>query len=202
MRHLRLVNETLRRLEASAYTPALRVAAQIPLGPGQWRPLSHRSLTPDVMADFVQVEAPSVSVDSLYARILVTLETMSGAEDAVQAVRTIMAEGADHWQTFLFVQQWLGRHNPASYLRAVVPADPGLPAHQTLQTHYVTMLEQLHTGYSKGLPLGAADVNRARAAMLGATGIEGALEAVASTGAVPRFDPIADPKFAALQPPP
>jgi hypothetical protein len=71
-----------------------------------------------------------------------------------------------------------------------------------LQTRYVALLGRLYDGYSKGLPLGAADVNAARTAMLGPTGIEGALEAVASTGVLPRFDPVADPRFAALQPPP
>jgi hypothetical protein len=154
------------------------------------------------MAEFVEVEAPSQSVDSLYAPILATLEAMPNADDAAQAVRAIMAEGSDHWQTFLFVQEWLGRHTPATYLRTMAPAAAALPAHQALQTRYVSLLEKLHSGYAKGLPLGAGDVNDARAAMLGGAGIEGALEAVASTGAIPQFDAIADPRFTALQPPP
>lgn len=201
MRHLRLVNETLRKLSPpGAFVPALRVAAQVPLGPGQARALSFRALTPDVMAEFVEVEAPSQSVDSLYGRILATLEATTAPTDTIEAIRTIMAEGSAHWQTFLFVQEWLGRHAPADYLRATTTADAGLPAHVTLQTRYLNLLNSLHAGYTRGLPAGGPAVNVARTEMLGANGIEGALEAVAATGALPRFDPIADPRFAPLQP--
>ena len=28
-----------------------------------------------------------------------------------------MAEGQDHWETFLAIKEWLGRHAEADYLR-------------------------------------------------------------------------------------
>lgn len=203
MRHLRMVNEVLRKLSPpGAFAPALQVATQVPLGAGQWRALSFRALTPDVIAEFVAVEAPSQSVDSLYGRILATLEATADPPETAEAVRTIMAEGAEHWQTFLFVQEWLGRHAPADYLRATIAADAALPAHVTLQARYAALLQSLHDGYAQGLPAGAPAINAARAEMLGVNGIEGALEAIAATGALPRFDAIADPRFAPLQPPP
>jgi Ferritin-like len=202
MRHLRVVNEILRHLTGpAAFTPALQVATQVPLGAGQSRPVSFRALAPDVMTEFVQIEAPSQSVDSLYGRILATLEAFSAPADTIQGVRTIMAEGSEHWQTFLFVQEWLRRHDPADYLRATVPADPSSAAHQTLQTRYQSVLQALHRGYTQGLPLGASDVNTARMEMLGGNGIEGALEALAASGALPRFDPVTDPRFAPIPPP-
>ena len=202
MRHLRSVNHVIKTLEGAAYTPALRVAAQVPLGPGVFRPLSYRALTTDVMKEFVEVEAPSQSVDSLYARILSTLEAMPGADDSVEAIRAIMAEGSDHWQTFLFVQEWLGRHQEATYLRATLPANHSSADYKTLQTRYIALLQDLYAGYSKGMPAGAADVNAARNAMLGDGGIEGALEKVAASGKIPEFDAVADARFAPLAPPP
>lgn len=202
MRHLRAVNEVLQRVQGIAYTPALQVATQIPVAPGQTRPQSFRALTPAALADFIQVEAPSQSVDSLYARILVTLEAMPKMDAATQSIRTIMSEGSDHWESFKDVGEWLGRHAPAAYLRATVPANAALATHRTLQTRYAALLDKLHAGYAKGLPAGAADVNAARTAMFGNGGIEGALEAVAATGALPHFEPIADPRFSPAPPPP
>jgi hypothetical protein len=202
MRHLRAVNDVLRAVGGPPpFAPALQVAARIPIGGGQTRARSFRALMPAVLAEFIAVEAPSDAVDSLYGRILVTLQAMGAAQEVVQAIRTIIAEGEDHWQTLLFVQEWLSRHQPASYLRATNPAAPGLAAHIQLQQRYSALLQTLHQGYSAGLPVGAAAVNSARSAMLGAAGLEGALEAVAATGALARFDPIADPRFAEMQPP-
>jgi hypothetical protein len=201
MRHLRTVNDVIRRLEGAAYRPALQVASQVPLGPGVLRPLAFRALTPDVMTEFVEVEAPSQSVDSLYARILATLEAMPLANELVEAVRAIMAEGSDHWQTFLFIQEWLGRHPPSAYLRATAAANHGSAPPKRLQTRYAALLDKLYSGYLKGMPAGAAGVNAARSAMLGSGGIEGALEGVAASGAIPEFEPLTDPRFVAIAPP-
>ena len=49
-----------------------------------------------------------------------------------------------------------------------------------------------------GIPAGAGTINAARASMLGQTGIEGALDAVAAAGLLVKFDPIADPRFAPI----
>lgn len=203
MRHLRAINEVLRALSpAGAYVPALQVAAEIPLGPGVWRARATRALTPDVIAEFVDVEAPSTSVDSLYSRILATLVARDAPDEVTQAVRTIMAEGEDHWETFRNVQQWLGRHAPAAYLRATAPAAAALPAQVELQNRYAALLDLLHQGYAAGLPAGAATINAARSAMLDPDGIEGALDAVAAAGFLPVFGPFADLRFVELGRPP
>ena len=141
-----------------------------------------------------------MSVDGLYARIFATLVAGAGTEEQVQAVRTLISEGGDHFQTFLFVQEWLGRHTPPStYLVAGGPADPaGSPQHQALQQRFASVLAALYNGYKAGIPEGAGTINAARVSMLGQTGIEGGLDAVAAAGFLVKFDPIADPRFAPI----
>ena len=202
MRHVRAVNDLIAGLSPpGAFEPALAVAAEIPLGgPGEYRPLQFRAAEPTTIADFIEIEAPSMSVDGLYARIYATLVAGAGTEEQVQAVRTLISEGGDHFQTFLFVQEWLGRHTPPStYLVAGGPADPaGSPQHQALQQRFAGVLAALYNGYKVGIPAGAGTINAARASMLGQTGIEGALDAVAAAGLLVKFDPIADPRFAPI----
>jgi hypothetical protein len=53
-----------------------------------------------------------------------------------------------------------------------------------------------------GMPRGAPLLNAARASMLGAEGIEGALETVANQSFLAVFDPVPDPRFASVTPPP
>jgi hypothetical protein len=202
MRHVRAVNDLIAGLSPpGAFEPALAVAAEIPLGgPGEYRPLQFRAAEPTTIADFIEIEAPSMSVDGLYARIYATLVAGAGTEEQVQAVRTLISEGGDHFQTFLFVQEWLGRHTPPStYLVAGGPAEPaGSPQHQVLQQRFTGVLTTLYDGYKAGIPAGAGTINAARASMLGQTGIEGALDAVAGAGLLVKFDPIADPRFAPI----
>jgi hypothetical protein len=202
MRHVRAVNDLIAAMAPpGAFEPALAVAAEIPLGgPGDYRPLQFRAAEPATIADFIEIEAPSMSVDGLYARIYATLVAGAGTEEQVQAVRTLISEGGDHFQTFLFVQEWLGRHTPPStYLVAGGPADPtGSPQHQALQQRFAGVLAALYNGYKAGIPEGAGTINAARASMLGQTGIEGALDAVAAAGLLVKFDPIADPRFAPI----
>jgi len=118
-------------------------------------------------------------------------------------VQTLMSEGGDHFQTFLFVQEWLGRHVPATYLVAGGPLSPpgGNLQHKTVQQRFVNVLNMLYDGYKAGIPAGAVTINNARAAMLGQDGVEGALNAVAAAGLLVTFDPIADPRFAPIHHP-
>jgi hypothetical protein len=205
MRHLRAVNDVLSAFApAGTFQPALGVAARIPdRTPGTFRPTALRPATPDVIDDFIAIEAPSLSVDGLYSRILATMEGGIGTDEQEQTIRTVMAEGEDHWQTFLFIREWLGRHQPTDYLRAVnlQPPPAGNPAHQTLQQRYLALLEKLHEGYRLGIPAGAPDINAARTEMLAPDGIRGAMDAVAAQNFLAVFDPIADPRFAAINPP-
>lgn len=206
MRHLRAVNDVLAALSPpGTFAPALAVAARLPdAAPGTFRPTALRALTPEVLDHFIAIEAPSQSVDGLYGRILATIDAeVAGGDEQEQAIRTVMAEGEDHWQTFLFIREWLGRHDPATWVRGadMRPPPPDDAAHRTLQERYRNLLEQLHRGYLRRLPEGAADINAARTAMLAPDGIRGALDAVAAQNFLAVFDPIADPRFAAIDPP-
>lgn len=201
MRHLRAVNDVLLALTGSvSFTPALRVASKVPgAEPGTFRDVAARPATPQVIQDFIELERPSVSVDGLYARILATLER-DGTDEMEQTIRSVMAEGENHFQTFEFIQEWLRLHNPNDYLRApnLTAPPPGNALHANLQQKYVALLERLNAGYALGIPAGAPDINAARNAMLGNLGIEGAAGAVAAAGFLVVFDQINDPRFAPL----
>jgi hypothetical protein len=205
MRHLRAVNDVLARFPTPApFVPALAVASQIPLGPpGQFRAVEFRPATAAVLKQFAAIEAPSQGVDGVYARILATLESGAGDDEQQQTIRTVMAEGEDHWQTFLFVMEWLGRHQEPTYLRtaALSPPPRDNAAHVLLQQRYQTLLGNLFDAYTLRIPAGASAINLARGSMLGANGIEGALDAVANQNFLIVFDPISDARFAAIDPP-
>src|SRR5262249_1432700 len=106
MRHLRAVNDVLRGLaDPGTFKPALQVASNIPgVDPGSTRPVQPRPATLSVIDEFIDIERPSVSVDSVYARILATFER-DGPHDLEQSIRTIMAEGEDHYETFLAIRE-------------------------------------------------------------------------------------------------
>jgi hypothetical protein len=198
MRHLRAVNDVLLALTGFVnFIPALRVASKIPGGQaGTFRDVLPRPATPEAIRDFIEIESPSVSVDGLYARILATLER-DGSDEMKQTIRSIMAEGENHFETFGFIQEWLSRHSPNDYLRApnLLAPPQGNALHATLQQRYKDLLESLFAGYTLGIPAGAPDINAARNAMLGNGGIEGAAEAVATAGFLVVFDRINDARF-------
>jgi len=202
MLHLRAVNDLLAGLEGPDFKPALAVASSIPIAGGKFLPLRFRAAAPATIADFIEFEAPSQGIDGLYARILASLEEM-GTDEQIQSVRALISEGGDHFQTFLFVQEWLGRHDPARYLVAGGPVEPrpGDAAHDELQKAYREVLEALYTGLEMRMPRGASRINAARSSMLGANGIEGKLQAVAAKGLIIKFDDIADPRFTPILPP-
>jgi Ferritin-like len=200
MRHTRIVNDVLRSLMTpGAFVPALRVASMVPSGAlGAPRLVEIRAATRAAIDDFIQIEAPSAAVDGLYIRILATLEDppsddirQAATDELRQAVRSIIAEGEDHYQTFLDIREWLSHHAETDYLRSapMVRSPAALDENKILQTAYGNMLMQLHSGYLKGRFLGATEINSARAAMVGLQGIEGAAAAVAAKGFLVAFDP-------------
>lgn len=203
MRHIRAVNDVLRSLDPAGFVPALGVASQVPgLQPGTFRPVVLRAATPDAIQAFIDIESPSVSVDGLYSRILATLEDL-GSDETEQTIRSVMADGESHFETFSFVQEWLDRHTPAMYLTnpAAGIAPAGNALHKTLQQEYVALLERLFNGYTLGIPAGAPNINAARNAMLGNTGLDGAAAALAAAGFLVAFDFIADARFAPVNHP-
>ena len=203
MRHLRAVNEVLRALlpAGAAFTPALQPASRLPgKQPGTFDPATFRAATKQAIQNFIDVEAPSVSVDSVYARILATLER-DGPHEAEQSVRTIMAEGEDHFETFRAMQVWLSAHQELEYLRSVAGTapPPDDPDHEEVQTIYRAILEQLHRGYTFGNPGGAPDINGARMDMVGR--LDAAAQKIAQRGFLVVFDPLTDPRFVPIDPP-
>jgi hypothetical protein len=206
MRHLRVVNSLLLDAHLTAGTggpfdPALGVATEVPDVPGvPGRPVQFRRLTPAVLDEFVAVEAPSLTVDALYSRILATYQR-DGRDADTATVLAVMAEGADHFTTFTTVREWLSRHQGTPYLRALRTPAPGDPALATLQARYERVLGLLHSAYRVGIPAGAAAIAAARTAMLGPNGIEGACESLAQSGVLPVFAVPADPRFAPVAPP-
>ena len=202
MRHLRAVNDVLRGLAApGTFKPALQVASAVPGDkPGETRPVVARAATRQAIKDFIDIEAPSVSVDGVYSRILATL-VRDGPHALEQSIRTIMAEGEDHYQTFRSIQEWLNRHPQESdYLRSTRGPPPSDDAdHRKLQTLYAALLDELHRGYSVGGTEGTRDINAARADMLGP--IDAAAQAIAQRGFVVTFDRLTDPRFKPIDPP-
>jgi hypothetical protein len=202
MRHLRAVNDVLARLTRPEYTPALGIATQIPgVKPGQKEPVKPTALTCDAVKRFIAIEAPSQSVDSVYAHILATFDKpepdkvrRAMQEENRQAVRTVMAEGEDHYRTFLAIQEWLAPYSEPQYLRGVDLQPP--PAsdqdNKTLQQQYRHVLELLLDGYQRGLPDGGDSLNRARMGMLAPSANRGFL-VVFETPAGESFRPVDPP---------
>jgi hypothetical protein len=187
-----------------AYKPALGVATRIPgVKWGQTAPVQPRPLTKETLKSFVMIEAPSESVDSVYADILATLNQRKN-EDDIQAIRTIMAEGEDHYRRFLAIQEWLSPYDDSRYLRRVNMAPPPSndKSHVALQKLYAGLLNLLYEGYLMGMPDGAQKLNSARNKMIGQDGIESAAEAVAKKGFIVVFDTPDDPRFSSVKPPP
>jgi len=199
------VNDLLRSIQGSArFEPALRVATHVPsIKEGEFRVIEARPATLDVIDDFIAVEAPSTSIDGLYAPVLAYLERY-GTDEQVQAVRSIMFEGDDHYETFSAVREWLGRHQERDYLRAdpLVPPPNDNEAGVILRTRYADLLGALYEGYAVGMPKGAPWVNGARAFMLAPDGVDGAAKAVAAQGFLAVFSPPdGDPRFEPITPP-
>jgi ferritin-like protein len=203
MRHLRAVNDVLASLiKRPAYKPALGVATKIPgVKLGTYVPVRPQPLTKDALKSFINVEAPSESVDGVYADILATLEQDSSSEE-IQAIRTVMAEGEDHYRTFLAIQEWLLPYTHDEYLRIVdVKEPPDDEEYRVLQEQYAALLDLLYNAYKTGMPQGAAELNTARNAMIGKGGIVAAAEAVARKGTLVTFVTPKDPRFTPVAPP-
>lgn len=211
MRHIRAVNDVIRGFsDPGAFTPALRVASQLPhQNPGPFQPVTPRAATRQAINDFIEIEAQSAGVDGLYNNILATLQFPPAdlvdlvTDEWKQAIRSVIAEGEDHFETFLNIQEWLRNHAETDYLRSVAPAKPpvGNAQNAALQAAYASLLNNLFIGYKKGRFLGSNEINTARNAMVGAGGIVTKAEAVASQNLLVVFDTPVDARFAPIDPP-
>jgi hypothetical protein len=207
MRHLKavnglLLNEHTLRNPSQPFQPALGRATVVPEADSlDGRPVTFEPLTSDVLKHFIKVEAPLTSVDALYGRIRETYRR--DRDDASAAtVDEIIAEGADHYQSFLLVQEWLDRHEDTQYLitNLKTPA-PDAPVLDELQQRYQKVLDLLYTGYQKGMPRGGTDIAQARHAMLGPDGVQGECENLAAQGQLPVFAVPRESRFAEVPPP-
>jgi hypothetical protein len=211
MRHTRAVNDVIRGLsDPGRFEPALRVASQVPhQNPGPFRPVMARAATRQAINDFIQIEAQSTGVDGLYNNILATLQfpptdvKSRVTDEWMQAIRSVIAEGEDHFETFLNIQEWLSSHSETDYLRVLAPPRPpaGNPEDATLQAAYASVLNSLYVGYKKGRFLGANEISTARASMVGSDGIFAKAEAVARENFLVGFATPADARFAPIDPP-
>lgn len=216
MRHLRIVNDLLRHWHeisetAGPFVPALRVAAEIPQGSGgMMRPVQFRRLTPAVLDEFIVVEhragladGKTLTVDGLYTRLLATFAQSGFPDVMAHMVEVIIADGSDHYQTFRYMQEWLGRHaNPESYLlRLTAPqTEPQKARYGEFQTAYAGILENLWRGYTLGSETGRMPISDARAAMIG-IGLESLASALAQAEVQVAFDTLVDPRFAPIAKP-
>jgi hypothetical protein len=209
MRHLRAVNNVLAsRIGQRNYRPALQIATALPpVKPGQKQmKVSFGPLTRDAVKSFIEIEAPSESVDGVYAPILATLK-QGGKVDEIQAIRTVMAEGEDHYLTFIAIQEWLKPYAEKDYLRALnIPPPPATNVkHKKLQGLYLNLLDTLYKAYSSGMPHGAPDpqsatkLNAARNMMF--NDIAPTAEAIANDGFLVIFKVPSDPRFTPVDPP-
>jgi ferritin-like protein len=207
MRHLRVANDVLRALTAKhnpgrSFSPALGVATQVPGMGGKLRPVSFRPLTIDVLDDFIAIEKPSEDVDGLYARILSTV-MRDESDDIQQMIRSVMADGLDHFETFSAMREWLGAPGAMPYLLDLaLPKKPPPPEHLKLQQTYLELLRILRTAYAtNSADDGAQEIAEARMKMVGPGGIEDQCGALVDKGVLVTFDLAKDPDFAAVAPP-
>ncbi len=205
MRHIRAANDMLRaffeRGLIPEFTPALQVASELPTGGNTTRPLQFRSLTMATLDSFIDIERPSFSVDGLYGRILETVKQLApGPLEAV--VESIMADGTDHFDTFSFIKEWLGRHPESAYLLQLDEPDNSINSHVQLQNTYKDLLELLHQAYLIGLPSGADLIAQSRADMLARPdGLRGLCEALAADNIRVTFIAPADTRFTPINRP-
>ena len=207
MKHMRAVNDLLRGLAergfTQAFTPALQVATELPAGGGNTRPLQFRPLTQVTLADFIDIERPSASVDGLYSSILVTLRQIPNMPSSLTSiVEGIIADGTDHYDTFSFIQEWLSRHSESDYLLSLREANETVPAFKSLQQSYQQLLNILYRAYEQGLPSGAGGIAAARDLMLQIPqGVQGACEALVAADFAVTFETPDDPRFSPIQRP-
>lgn len=163
MRHLRWANEMLRLLGR----PPTLARAKI-IGRDLRRNFALRALHPDVLDQFIAIEAPSSiynddpqQLDGMYTRILVSLHhiAMPGQEDLrlrlKQLVKTIIDEGDNHWDRFRRVKARLAGQQPSAYLRKFAdlshtPPAPWNTVQLLCDAYYVLLLQALFVTFMLG----------------------------------------------------
>jgi len=92
----------LRALDPAGFVPALGVASAVPATePGRFNPVVPRAATPEAIQAFIDIEKPSIGVDGLYSRVLVTLEDL-GSDEMRHTIRSVIADGESHFENIQF----------------------------------------------------------------------------------------------------
>ncbi|MCU4986461.1 hypothetical protein OB991_24235 [Bacillus cereus] len=170
MRHLHWVNEALDLLQQSPNVGRAKF-----IGREQERPFTLNPLTPEQLQWFIDVEAPSKSiddgVDGMYVHILRSItETpdFPKREQLIPLIQLIIDEGEGHYERFLSVQEKLKNMSPADYLRPMKDPEPNTVEHvmQTLcDDNYRVLLGTLLLSFSMGDKAGGNLIKQARHAM-------------------------------------
>jgi len=170
MRHLHWVNEALDLLGQSPNVWRAEIIGKV-----QNRPFSLNPLTPKQLQWFIDVEAPSKSIDDgidgMYVHILRTItETpdFPKREQLIPLIQLIIDEGEGHHQRFLSVQDKLKDMSPNDYLRPMNDPTPGTAEHimQNLcNENYRVLLSTLLLSFSMGDKAGGNLIKQARHAM-------------------------------------
>jgi hypothetical protein len=197
MRHFRWANEMLRLLGR----PPTVARADV-IGRDLRRKFSLRRLTPDVLDEFIGIEAPSSiynddpqQLDGMYTRILVSLHhlEMPGREDLKlrleQLVKTIIDEGAEHWDRFRRVKARLAGQKPDAYLHKiesldVAPAAPWDLVQDLCDAYYLLLLHALFIAFSLGRMSRGRWLNLSHLAMFA---LDSAASVLVRAGYGPRF---------------
>jgi hypothetical protein len=154
MQHLRWANELLWVLAKTnpslpPFTPVLKIATVIPMGPGQSRPSALRPLEPRVLEDFIAVEEPSGTIDGAYARVVATLGGPGYPPHLRDLAGRIIGEGTEHFTRFRDMKAVLKPYkdaNPLPYLRRLRLASPDEAA--AALTAYQAIVDGLTLAYT------------------------------------------------------
>jgi hypothetical protein len=157
MRHLRWVNQLLWEMDHLKLTtkrvgPSLGVAPRVPAQNGKIRKRRLRTLTEDVLNDFIAVEQPSGTLDGKYAVVVSTLRDKNKyPEELAQLALRIIADGAQHFSRFRQIRIVLKPYFDKKSTAYLVDLSPASPAKaKKAMDMYQGIVQNLSDAYAKG----------------------------------------------------
>lgn len=195
MRHLRWVNEALDLLGAP---PSVGRAAR--MGRQLDKPFELKPLTPEQLDWYIEVEAPSQSIneglDGMYVHLHVSIaaqpELFAEHERLVPLMKLIIDEGGRHFERFTAVKGHLAPMQVEDYLRPLTAVEPGSDdARLTALSdqNYTILIGLLRESFGLGDRAGGLMIEQARRAMFNLHELNHLL---ASRGIAPPFTLPAD----------
>ena len=178
MRHFRWANEALALLGEKKVS--LGRAKEIVFGDHLHHKFGLRPLTPEVLQDFIDVEAPSKQfgannkIDGMYTRLLVSLATLPDVDATTrnrlrEVVKLVIEEGHQHYARLLRVQALLKGLDPKDYLRLDAATPESDPARKSLQAvanrYYRSLLDAIAESFEQHEILRGKMLHHARRSM-------------------------------------